>query len=271
MRGLMFLGEDRVATDASIVPFQDVLNGLKHQRRPPRRGKKKKTADDGLDPSVAKHRKLYDAYPALWDMWLQEQALEEQEEPQEQPEEPEPEEPEQKKELGDADIEGCFDELMKKREEWWADQGEGDDSVFRVSIRGCYWTLATPRGKGYDGFQVVAHRHAVHTFLQIFDLSPSAFFSIDEYDEVPASILALEYAQRVAFFFRHYDCRTPRPTESQLCALGGDLYEETKEFEALMMSTTMKPAVRERGQSIRSIFSSASSSSSASAASAAGG
>ena len=37
------------------------------------------------------------------------------------------------------------------------------------------------------------------------------------------------------------------------------------------MSTTMKPAVRERGQSIRSIFSSASSSSSASAAFSAGG
>ena len=105
-----------------------------------------------------------------------------------------------------------------------------------------------------------------------FDVAQtSAFFSINKYDETAASILALEYAQRVAFFFRHYDCRTPRPTEAELCALGGDLYEETKEFEALMLSTRIKPAVRSRGQSIRSIFSSASSSASASAASSAGG
>ena len=202
-------------------------------------------------------------------MWLQEQAEEEKEEQQQPPGEPE-EEPGERKELDDEDIERCFEELANKREEWAAEQGEDvDDSVFRVSIRGGK-AVAKATGKGYDGFQVVAYREPVKMFLHVFDLRPSAFFSFSKYDDASAPILALEYAQRVAFFFRHYDCRTPRPTEAELCELGNDLYQETKEFEALMLCTTIKPAVRMRGQSIRSIFSSASSSASASAASSAG-
>ena len=34
MRDLMFFGGDRVATDSHIVPFQEILDGLKHQKQP---------------------------------------------------------------------------------------------------------------------------------------------------------------------------------------------------------------------------------------------
>jgi hypothetical protein len=97
------------------------------------------------------------------------------------------------------DIEGVWEALQAKRDEWArADHSTGDD--FLTQVRGGAWTAAV-KGSAADCIVGQAKKGLPTTWCGQYKLNKMASFSFAKYGERTAWILATEWTRRMQYFY----------------------------------------------------------------------